>query len=34
MFCTILDYIRDWETVYFRKRQEAQTLVIPTGGTS
>ena len=26
---TILDYIRDWETVNFRKRQEAQTVIIP-----
>lgn len=25
---TVLDYIRDWETVNFRKRQEAQTVVI------
>jgi len=26
---TVLDYIRDWETVNFRKRQEAQTILIP-----
>jgi len=26
---TLLDYIRDWETVNFRKRQEAQTQIIP-----
>ena len=26
---TVLDYIRDWETVNFRRRQEAQTVVIP-----
>lgn len=26
---TVLDYVRDWETVNFRKRQEAQTVVIP-----
>jgi hypothetical protein len=26
---TVLDYIRDWETVNFRKRQEAQTVIIP-----
>ena len=25
---TVLDYVRDWETVNFRKRQEAQTVVI------
>ncbi len=25
---TVLDYIRDWETVNFRKRQEAQTVII------
>jgi hypothetical protein len=25
---TVLDYIRDWETVNFRKRQEAQTILI------
>lgn len=30
---TILDYVRDWETVNFRKRQEAQTVVIPLPGT-
>ncbi len=29
---TILDYVRDWETVNFRKRQEAQTVVIPLPG--
>lgn len=26
---TVLDYIRDWETVNFRRRQEAMTVVIP-----
>lgn len=26
---TVLDYIRDWETINFRKRQEAQTIVLP-----
>jgi hypothetical protein len=26
---TVLDYIRDWETVNFRKRQEAQTILLP-----
>ncbi len=32
---TILDYIRDWETVHFRKRQEAQTIVLaPADGSS
>ena len=30
---TVLDYVRDWETVNFRKRQEAQTVVIPLPGT-
>ncbi len=25
---TVLDYIRDWETVNFRKRQEAQTILL------
>ena len=29
---TVLDYVRDWETVNFRKRQEAQTVIIPLGG--
>lgn len=29
---TLLDYIRDWETVNFRKRQEAQTQIIPLPG--
>lgn len=31
---TVLDYVRDWETVNFRKRQEAQTVLItlPGGG--
>jgi len=28
---TVLDYVRDWETVNFRKRQEAQTVIIPLG---
>jgi hypothetical protein len=33
---TVLDYIRDWETVNFRKRQEAQTVILPAldGGTA
>ena len=26
---SVLDYIRDWETINFRKRQEAQTIVLP-----
>jgi len=26
---TVLDYIRDWETINFRKRQEAQTIILP-----
>lgn len=26
---TVLDYIRDWETVNFRRRQEAMTVVVP-----
>lgn len=26
---TVLDYIRDWETVNFRRRQESQTVVLP-----
>jgi hypothetical protein len=34
MAMTILDYIRDWETVNFRRRQEAQTVVIPLAGTA
>lgn len=25
---TVLDYVRDWETVNFRKRQEAQTVIL------
>ena len=29
---TVLDYIRDWETVNFRRRQEFQTVVIPLPG--
>lgn len=32
MALTIMDYIRDWETVNFRKRQEAQTQIIPLPG--
>lgn len=28
---TVLDYVRDWETVNFRRRQEAQTVIIPLG---
>ena len=31
---TVLDYIRDWETVNFRRRQEAMTLIIPMAGSS
>jgi hypothetical protein len=26
---TVLDYVRDWETVNFRRRQEAQTILVP-----
>lgn len=26
---TLLDYIRDWETVKFRHRQEAMTVIVP-----
>jgi hypothetical protein len=26
---SVLDYIRDWETVNFRRRQEAMTVVLP-----
>ena len=26
---TVLDYIRDWETINFRRRQEAMTVVLP-----
>jgi hypothetical protein len=26
---SVLDYIRDWETINFRKRQEAQTIILP-----
>jgi hypothetical protein len=26
---SVLDYIRDWETVNFRRRQEAQTIILP-----
>ena len=29
---TVLDYVRDWETVNFRRRQESQTIVIPLPG--
>jgi hypothetical protein len=29
---TVLDYVRDWETVNFRRRQEAQTVLIPLPG--
>lgn len=29
MALTVMDYIRDWETINFRKRQEAQTQIIP-----
>ncbi|MBC7805474.1 MAG: hypothetical protein H7145_04920 [Akkermansiaceae bacterium] len=32
MALTIMDYIRDWETINFRKRQEAQTQIIPLPG--
>lgn len=28
---TVLDYIRDWETINFRRRQEAMTVVVPLG---
>ncbi|MDX1931099.1 MAG: hypothetical protein SFU56_00695 [Capsulimonadales bacterium] len=28
MAATIYDYIRDWETVHFRRRQEAQTIIL------
>jgi len=28
MAMSLLDYIRDWETVNFRKRQEAQTQIV------
>ncbi len=31
---TVLDYIRDWEVIHFRKRQEAQTVLISLPGTS
>ncbi|GAB4462942.1 MAG: hypothetical protein OHK0029_30750 [Armatimonadaceae bacterium] len=27
---TVLDYIRDWETIHFKKRQEAQTVIFAT----
>lgn len=30
---TVLDYIRDWEVMNFRKRVEAQTVLIPVGDT-
>ena len=33
MALAVLDYVRDWETVNFRKRQEAQTQIIPLAGT-
>lgn len=26
---SVLDYIRDWETVHFRRRQEANTIILP-----
>ena len=32
MAIAVLDYIRDWETINFRKRQEAQTQIIPLPG--
>ena len=32
MALAILDYIRDWETINFRKRQEAQTQIISLPG--
>ncbi|MBC8136507.1 MAG: hypothetical protein H8F28_11520 [Fibrella sp.] len=32
MALTIMDYVRDWETINFRKRQEAQTQIIPLPG--
>lgn len=31
---TVLDYIRDWEVLNFRKRVEAQTVLIPAGDTT
>lgn len=31
---TILDYIRDWETINFKKRQEAQTVLFNVGENS
>jgi len=31
---TVLDYVRDWETINFRKRQEAQTVLITLPGGS
>lgn len=34
MAMTVLDYIRDWETVNFRRRQEAMTVIIPLSGGS
>ncbi len=34
MALTIMDYIRDWETINFRKRQEAQTQIIPLAQTA
>lgn len=33
MALAVLDYIRDWETINFRKRQEAQTQLVPLPGT-
>ena len=32
MALALLDYIRDWETINFRKRQEAQTQIVPLPG--
>ena len=31
---TVLDYIRDWEIVHFKKRQEAQTVILGAGSGS
>ncbi|MBC8142422.1 MAG: hypothetical protein H7Y38_13390, partial [Armatimonadetes bacterium] len=33
MALAVLDYVRDWETINFRKRQEAQTQLVPLPGT-
>lgn len=31
-FLSVYDYIRDWETVNFRRRQEAQSIIVPIPG--